>query len=1046
MTIVSVAPGLPFLDRVVREWLAQDVGGLRGGHHAQSRCGQVGYDQLGHSVAGDAGPGLILVPSRRAGRALMEAFLRVLDGQAALLPRVVAMNDVDESGLGLSGGVEAELPPAVDKQQRLAVLSYLILQTPIVSLGMDRTKGIDRAWPLAKALAELMDEAERSGVDLATSLPEAVEEQFSEHWQQTLKFLEIVTSVWPQWLQEAGLMNPVARQVARLKAQAALWDEQPPQTPVWAVGFADGSAAVVDVLAAVARMPQGCVVLPGVDLTLDDELWGALPPAHPQAGLKEIIDTLGVARGDVEEWGFAASADSVQLRLREGVMRDVMLPERGIAVWGQDLTPRDVTGLYRLPAQDQQQEAQAIALVLRDAVEVPGKTAALITPDRSLARRVGTELQRFGVVADDSAGMSLAEAPQAVFLRLIAQAVEAELSPVALLAMVKHPLAAMGQSPGVCRASARRLERLVLRGPAPVPEIAGLRAALHALDQERLERDPGLSADAPDVAEGPLGFVERLEQCLAPLLGIAGAVPLPELLGALIQSAEALAAVEAPAMDGEAEASDYGASRLWVGEEGEALAQHLAGLMEHTALLPPQRLGHLDSFLNTALSGETLTGARAYRGGEELAHPRVSILGVLEARLQAFDVVVLGGLNETVWPPAADSGPWLSRPMRARVGLAPPERQTGISAHDFVSSVLAGGEVVFSNAVRRDGAPGTPARWLVRMEAFLKGRGQTLPVHHALGWQAELDHQPEEYVTLLAPPMPRPPVALRPRKLSITDIETLKLDPYSIYAKHILKLRALPPLEEGVEHADFGMIVHDAMEDVLKQFPQNWPENALAHVRRAFLTALDEAAVRPALANWWRPRLMRIAEWVSEQEKERRLAEPAAARYVEVDALYQLMTELGPFAVTGRADRVDIDAASGATVFDYKTGTPPSGTSVEEGWSIQLVLEGALLAAGAFSKVPVAETKALLYWHLSGNAKPGEERRVPSARSKVTPQDLISNVIDQLRSLIVQYEDPQQAYRSEPWAGKEMRYTDYALLARVPEWKAASQDDEGAEG
>ncbi|MFT9382232.1 tRNA (adenosine(37)-N6)-threonylcarbamoyltransferase complex ATPase subunit type 1 TsaE, partial [Gluconobacter sp.] len=386
MTVVTIAGTEPFLDRVAHEWLKQDP------------------------AAGTDGPGLLLVPSRRAGRALMEAFLRVLDGKASLLPRIVAINDVDEEALA-SIGIDVSLPPAVEPQRRLAVLSMLILQTPIVSVGVDKTKGIDRAWPLAKALADLMDEAERSGVDLAKSLPDAVEERFSEHWQQTLKFLEIVTTIWPKWLEEEGLSNPVARQVARLKAQAAAWQHVPPHTPVWAVGFADGSAAVSDVLAAVATLPAGLVILPGVDLDLPQAMWEALPASHPQAGLKEILADLGLTRDNLTDW------DGGRDRARERLMRGVMLPEQGITAWGRDLNPRDISGLSLLPAQDQQQEAQSIALILRNVVSVSGQTCALVTPDRSLAQRVGTELLRFGIYADDSAGEPLAQTPAAVFLR-----------------------------------------------------------------------------------------------------------------------------------------------------------------------------------------------------------------------------------------------------------------------------------------------------------------------------------------------------------------------------------------------------------------------------------------------------------------------------------------------------------------------------------------------------------------------------------------------------------------------------------------------------
>jgi len=1012
--VVTIAGTEPFLDRVAQEWLERDP------------------------AAGTDGPGLILVPSRRAGRALMEAFLRVLDTQAALLPRIVAINDVDEDALA-SIGIDVLLPPAVEPQRRLAVLSMLILQTPLVSVGVDSTKGIDRAWPLAKALADLMDEAERSGVDLAERLPDAVEERFSDHWQQTLKFLEIVTAIWPKWLEEEGLCNPVARQIARLKAQAQAWGEKPPLTPVWGVGFADGSAAVSDVLAVVARLPAGLVILPGVDLGMAEDIWAALPPSHPQAGLKEILTDLGLSREELTEW------DGGRDRGRELMLREVLLPEQGIAHWGQDSRPRDIDRLSILPAQDQQQEAQAIALILRDVVSEAGKTCALVTPDRALAQRVGTELLRFGIHADDSAGESLSQTPAAVFLRLIATAAEAQLSPVALLSVLKHPLAALGRTPGDCHASARRLERLLLRGPAPAPGIAGLKAALREYTDKKHAPDHGASADAPDEPEGPAAFIARIERAFDPLLSIKDAIPLPELLERLIHTAKALAAT-ADELDAPEEEPRHSGARLWLGEDGEALSRHLAALIVNTGILPPQRLTHLDSFLNTSMVGQMLTGLRAHRGGVELSHPRVSILGVLEARLLAFDVVVLGGLNEGVWPPATDPGPWLSRPMRVRVGLPSPERQTGVSAHDFVSTILASKEAVFASSARREGAPGVPARWMVRMEAFLGGRSQSLPVHPALDWQRCLD-QPLAGAEAVAPPEPRPPVALRPRGLSITEIETWMRDPYAIYAKHVLKLRALKPLEEGAEHADFGMIVHEAMERVLRDFPERWPANASIILRRVFAEELVKANMRPALVNWWGPRLARIADWVAEKEAAYRSdmeeSGPAQGRFVEVTASFRLEAAFAPFELRGRADRIDIGADGLATVFDYKTGQPPSGKNVAEGWSVQLVLEGALLAKGAFRDVPAVETKKLLYWHLTGGDEPGRESEVPGSRSHTDAPTLIAGAMEKLRTLVDEYDNPDQPYRSQPWAGHVPRYTDYAQLARVDEWRAAYAEGEG---
>ncbi len=132
-----------------------------------------------------------------------------------LLPRITALGALDEAPLALAGALD--LPPAVEPMQRLAALSTLILAMKGEG-GAPRTA--DRAWLLAQELASLMDEAERAGIDLAERLPDAADPEYAAHWAQTLKFLHIVTDVWPAWLAENGVMNPAARQVALLEAQA----------------------------------------------------------------------------------------------------------------------------------------------------------------------------------------------------------------------------------------------------------------------------------------------------------------------------------------------------------------------------------------------------------------------------------------------------------------------------------------------------------------------------------------------------------------------------------------------------------------------------------------------------------------------------------------------------------------------------------------------------------------------------------------------------------------------------------------------------------
>ena len=976
MKLATIPAQVPFLDTLASRWLARH-----------------GADVLAN--------GLILLPTRRAARSLAEAFLRVVRGRPMLLPRIAALGAPDEAPLALSGALD--LPPSVDPQERLGALAALVLKLPPELGGAGRA---DRALLLARELAALMDEAERADItDLPAALAQLADGALAEHWQATLRFLEIVTHAWPEWLAANGLINPAARQVALLRAQARAWAEHPPDEPVWVAGTTAGIPAVADLLRVVARLPRGQVVLPGLDLDLADTAWDALGDEHPQAGLKHLLAGLGAGRGDVVRWDGPQAAPSG----RVGTLSQALLPASALSAWRQP-GPVQMDGLSRLEAADEQEEAASIALILRHALEQPGTRAALVTPDRALAGRVSAELLRWGVVADDSAGEKLAESPPAVFLRLLAEAVAVRLAPVPLLALLKHPLAAAGLSPAFCRSAARALETMALRGPRPQPGLAGLRA--------RVEQAPP-SARA---------LLDALEPCLEPLLRAQSAASIaPDtLLAALVESAEALATTDtAP-----------GPAHLWAQEEGEALAVLLAGARPALLRLPDQPPSVLPGLLDALLEGAVVRSRRALRGREGAEHPRVFIWGLLEARLQSAEVIVLGGLAEGVWPPATDPGPWMSRPMRARAGLPGTEVVVGQAAHDFVQAACAAPTVVLSCPRRRDGAPAVPARWLTRIEAYLRGYGLALPRDPAAFWAGQLD-QPAGPPAPVSPPAPRPPVALRPRRLSVTAIETWLADPYAIHARHILGLEALKPLEEATDAADYGALVHKGMQHFLADVGAAWPPDGPERLRRAMERALSEAGLRQALQEWWRPRLLRIAAWVAQRERERRAAQPRLIRG-EVKGEWSLPVP-GGFLLVGRADRIELRADGALSILDYKTGLPPSDKDVEAGFRPQLPLEAAMAEAGAFGPDLTGTTAELIYWHLTGGFVPAEERtilRADAARIAAS----VATARERLAALVAAFDDPAKPYLSQPHPGHAPRFSDYAQLARVAEWDLSGDE------
>ncbi len=957
------------------------------------------------------GDGLILVPTRRFARTLAESFLRISNGAALLLPRIEAIAAPDETGLALDAGFD--LPPAIDPVLRLAALAGLILNRE-GSDGAPTTA--DRAWALAVELANLLDEAGREGVELAEALPRLAPASLATHWQVTLGFLTVVTREWPARLAALGQLDPARRHAMLLATQARAWEASLPAHPVWLAGQVAPTEALAGLARTIARLPRGEVILPGLDLALDAESWDAIEPSHPQWGMRRLLERLDATRADVTPIATDAPVS------RENLFRRALLPAAALARAWRAEPPPPTLGLSTIEASDQQSEAVAIAMALRHAVETPGRRAALVTPDRALAARVAAEIARFGIVADDSAGEPLADTPPAVLLRLLARAAASGFAPAVMLGALKHPLATWGLEPSRARREARTLERAALRGPRPKPGIGGLRAR-------------GDATCAP--------FLDRLAHAFAPLTALldAGRPARPQaLFEALLETAERAAGAppkDAPPKDAPAKDAPAKDAPLWDGEEGEALASRMAAVTEALALLPPGDPAVLPSLLDAVLAGVAVHGRRALRGGDALEiHPRVAIWGLIEARGQSADLLVLGGLTEGTWPAQTDPGPWMGRHMRAEVGFPPADAAVGEAAHDLVTLACAAPEVILSWPRRRDRAPAVPSRWIARLEACLHGHAAPLAAHPARDWALLLD-QPAGAPRPARPPMPRPPVAARPRRLSVTAIETWLTDPYAIYARYILGLPELAAIEEEADHALFGTVVHDGLQAAYEHDALD--ADGIAACLRG---ALGRADVREAVACWWRPRLERIASWVADVEARRRADGLPRALATEVRGRVAIDGPAGPFTLTGRADRIELAPDGTLTVLDYKTGTPPPKRDIEAGWAPQLPLEAAMAAQGAFGEVfRCAEPGELAHWKLSGTLTGGEALSV--ARDKVA--DVVAAAWSGLEQRVEKFDDPSTPYPAQPIGTRPPRFAPYANLARVAEWRLLD-DSEGSGG
>lgn len=930
---------------------------------------------------------LVLLPNRRACRGLREAFLATQGGKPLLLPRIQPIGEVEEeAGLFALENVDVTLPPAMPPLQRELMLTRLVVQ-------FMQDKNVAQAAALARQLARFLDDVAREGLSL-DSLAALVPEELSKHWQQTLDFLKIISQHWPAILTQENAIDPVDRRNRQLRALAAQWKKQPPAFPIIAAGSTGSQPATAALIATIARLPQGMVVLPGLDKDMPARAWDMIDETHPHHGLRQLLERMEMKREEVKVFPFSP----IGKKERMECLCAILHPPEATAGWAGAALPLAVglEGVGITEADTLLDEARMIAVALREVLETPGKTAALVTPDRRLARMVAAQLQRFGVAIDDSAGRPLADTPPGVFLRLCIAMIANAAAPADLLALLRHPLAGAGMDTPACRALSRRLENDMLRGIRRTPGLAAL--AMAATDKEMQSLLDQLNVQARPLVER---FAARQ------------AAPLATLLKEHMAFAEWLARTD----------KESGASRLWAGEAGSALAEFTADLM----IQAPQ-LDNVDPFAYPALF-ETLLAGQVWRPryGQ---HPRLHILSPIEARLLQFDKVILGGMNEGTWPAATEADPWMSRPMRKAFGLPLPERAIGMAAHDMLP-LAAAPEVLFSRARKDEGTPTTASRWLVRLQTLVAGLDK--PLHARLqvteryrAAVAQIDAPLGMPETVR--PAPCPPLSARPRSLRVTAIDHWLKDPYRVYAQYILRLKKLDALDEEPDAADFGKLVHSALERFVKTCPAVLPENALDLLLAAGRMAFAEFIDRPGVAVLWWPRFEAIAEWVIDEERARR---PQVARVLaETKGQWKIDALGGPFTLTTHIDRIEVAQGGSIAIADYKTGIPPTGNAVARGEANQLPLEALVLLRGTVEPPlpPPLSVTALEYWKLSGRADACATLAVDA------PLDgLLAEAEARLAALIVRFDQQATAYIA---AENTTAHNDYEQLTRRQEWEA----------
>lgn len=931
--------------------------------------------------------GMILVPNNRAGQAIREAFVRQAE-HGLLLPRIVAVGDAEldeKAGAALDTMDGEPLPPAIEPLRRQLILARLIQRDRAVDAAEAMRLAAELGRTLDQLIVEEVTPAKLRAIDLSGEL--------STHWNVSLDQLKAILDLWPDALKAMGRIDLADRRNCQLTRVAERWRTDPPSGFVVAAGISTGAPAVARLLDTVARCPNGQVVLAGLDLDIAAEEWDAIGGSeadpgietHPQYHLHQLLTRMRVARGEVLPWRWSGPIKSSQNRAR--AISHAFASADATRGW-INLSAEDgnLKGVRALELANPAEESQAIALAIREAIETPGQTVALMTPDRDLAARVSAHLERWHIKADDSAGQALSATPHGTLILALAHAAADHFAPAALLSLLKHPLVRAGEARRDWLDGARALD-LAMRGPRPAPGLEGVTRFLCGGDKHARPVRQAAAAWWGEVA----ALLEPLEPMA--LQRLAGMISVLRDVGA--------------ALCGDA---------LWAGQAGRELSRLITDL-EAGAEDGPEALAlaSLPPLLRQLMDG---IAVRPAYGG----HPRVFIWGLLEAKLQSADVMILGGLNEGIWPQLPAPDPWLAPRIRRELRLPSLERRIGLSAHDLACA-LGAPKVLMTRALRDTRSPTIASRFWLRLETMTGGIDPPAARFDMIARQ--IDACPDAPRRAVRP-APAPPVEERPRIISVTDVDRLSADPFAFYAKAMLGLQALDAVDVDPGPAWRGSLIHDVL--------QHWADDDAYRSGRLverMEEALSDGTIHPLIRALWLPRLRDAAGWI-----EQLVADNRAAGRSPLVAEKSGSTEFAGVKIHGRADRIDRLSDGTLAIVDYKTGEAPKTSQVAAGFAMQLGLIGLIAERGGIDGV-TGKAGAFEYWSL---ARDQRTRAFGKMSSPTTGRNAVAEPDAFVAKIAAQFARAAGRWLTgtEPFTAKlspEYAWSDYDQLMRLEEWQ-----------
>ncbi len=901
---------------------------------------------------------LVLVPNRRSCAVMRKAFQAELAGASAFLPRIIALADSEALIMQALGGdafaLLANTPRAFTDSQHRYLLAQQVALYERKRLNNNGRSTMQYVLTMANALMQLQETVARAGVTLGQAqLRQLYHADFADHWREALLFLGILTETWPAIEVAYGQTISATREVQLLDALSAHWQASPSATPVVVVGSTASQPATAHLLKTIADMPNGQVILPGLEPTITQDYWQPISAGHPLYHLKAFL----------AQWPAPHTEVTSLAVTQPNLWLEAMAPASISEQWGtRDLpSPNNVK---LIPCVHGEEEARVISLLVREALESQDAHVALVTPDEGLMTKVAAHLRYYDIHVDRLSVGTLAETQAGSLWVSLLKAMAEPARQLALRELLHHPLLAV-----------------------PPALLEGLTRGWYGLSHRRM------------------GQLPRHEESLT-------SHPEYEKLAAWVAKLASYRTQDLLASDW----LSIGAALLaeWqdkAGEGAETLSEQLAALRGADDF-GPMAIEDFQALLHERL-------AEKWRDAGVKTHPRIHFLTPIEARLQRFDRVILGNMQDDTWLGASAVNPWLNQAAHQALGLPLVEEYFSLMAHD-VMMLASCGEVFLTYPLRDGGSPTKRSRIIEKLVALLAVHGvneEAITAPDYARWASAryaATFSPEAKLT------PTPPAEARPKQIAVTAIDKLFTDPFSIYARYVLRLKPLKAMDAEPESSDFGQITHRAIEHLTRHWNETGTaanETQLAQIANQALHAL---AARPNIDLFWRTRLMNGLRFVNREEASRR-KKPMQVE-VEKNILATIPTPHGGMALEGRIDRIE-PGAEGTVIVDYKTGEIPSEKSMIDGRKLQMPAYAMAL------EVEGKPVSTLEYWQLP---KLGEEGKILS----LDISELSSDIREKLPAALAEIQAPETPFLACPIPGaRDERYgNDYDGISRYEEW------------